>query len=483
MVAYFSGILLAMSLMASLPFSAIAATDSEAPSDVENLVVLETSNQAVKLKWDAATDNTGVAGYVVYYGLSPVTKSGETYDFNKDTGKVTTYTVTGLTNDEKYYFSVIAYDAAGNESANWAYEVSATPKSEAGEDNTAPQVAKAEALNEEEVKVVFTEAVILPTSNAEDSFLIENNDTFEPLSVISAELDEEDISEKTVTLTTAKQDGEAEYTLTVGIDIKDKAGNFVISGTSDTAVFDGSADEKGGLTPADLQMEEVEQVDATSILLHFNKKIVLSLTPEEDFEIAEKDDETKTLTITAVELGENTDGVEDAAALITFEEELTEGTSYIVTTKVTDEDGNEIAAEDNEIDFTYGENEDTTPPKDVDELLAKAIFEAGKYIVKLTWDMPAENEGDTKIQKLYMADSEDGDYSKDASLEAEDLSHEVKDLEPGEYWFKLTQEDEAGNESEGTKVKIVLSETGPEMLGLLFVSIGLGRMFGKKKKK
>ncbi|MFA6992912.1 MAG: fibronectin type III domain-containing protein, partial [Candidatus Gracilibacteria bacterium] len=107
-------------LMAMTALPAYAA-DTTVPSDVEN-VQAEALNATVSLAWDAATDNTAVTGYQVYYGLTSVTETGQSYDEHVDVGNVLEYTVDELTNDTTYYFSVIAYDAAGNESASWAKE-------------------------------------------------------------------------------------------------------------------------------------------------------------------------------------------------------------------------------------------------------------------------------------------------------------------------------------------------------------------------
>ena len=74
-----------------------------APSALSNTASTATS---VSLSWNASTDNVGVAGYGVYRNGSLVsTTSG------------TSFTVGGLTCGTSYTFSVDAYDAAGNRSA------------------------------------------------------------------------------------------------------------------------------------------------------------------------------------------------------------------------------------------------------------------------------------------------------------------------------------------------------------------------------
>jgi hypothetical protein len=65
------------------------------------------SAQTVNLAWDASTD-TSVTGYVVKWGTL-----ARGYTSSIDVGKQTTWTVSGLTADQKYYFAVVAYNGAG----------------------------------------------------------------------------------------------------------------------------------------------------------------------------------------------------------------------------------------------------------------------------------------------------------------------------------------------------------------------------------
>jgi hypothetical protein len=74
------------------------------------------------LQWNANSE-TDLAGYRIYYGTSartgtdPKTCTLCGYATKVDVGKVTTYTVSNLTNNTTYYFSVSAYDTSNNESA------------------------------------------------------------------------------------------------------------------------------------------------------------------------------------------------------------------------------------------------------------------------------------------------------------------------------------------------------------------------------
>lgn len=62
------------------------------------------------LSWSANTE-TDLAGYKVYYGTS-----SRSYGAPVDVGNRTTFTATGLSEGQTYYFAVTAYNAAGSES-------------------------------------------------------------------------------------------------------------------------------------------------------------------------------------------------------------------------------------------------------------------------------------------------------------------------------------------------------------------------------
>lgn len=67
------------------------------------------------LAWDAITA-TNLGGYRVYYGTAPgayIQAAGQ----GLNVGKVSTYTVTGLSRGKRYYFAVTAFDTSNNESA------------------------------------------------------------------------------------------------------------------------------------------------------------------------------------------------------------------------------------------------------------------------------------------------------------------------------------------------------------------------------
>ncbi len=97
--------------------SAVQATtlpDTTPPTVPTGLSVTGTTTSTVSLAWTASTDNVGVAGYKLYRGGAQV-----------GTSSVTSYTDTNLNASTTYSYTVSAYDAAGNNSAQTS-PVSAT---------------------------------------------------------------------------------------------------------------------------------------------------------------------------------------------------------------------------------------------------------------------------------------------------------------------------------------------------------------------
>lgn len=81
------------------------SSDTEPPTAPANLTASNVTSATVDLSWSAATDNVGVTGYNIYNGATLVT-----------TVSTTSHTVTGLSPNTSYTFTVRARDAANNES-------------------------------------------------------------------------------------------------------------------------------------------------------------------------------------------------------------------------------------------------------------------------------------------------------------------------------------------------------------------------------
>ena len=81
-------------------------TDTEAPSVPSGLIASNTTTFSIELSWDASTDNVGVSSYDIYV------------DGNLETSTSNTnYTITGLSSNITYDFTVSARDIADNISA------------------------------------------------------------------------------------------------------------------------------------------------------------------------------------------------------------------------------------------------------------------------------------------------------------------------------------------------------------------------------
>jgi chitodextrinase len=83
--------------------------DVLAPTTPTGLTVVSAGSNQVSLTWTASTDNVGVSGYRVYRNGAPA-----------GTSAATTYSDTGLSAGTTYSYTVLAYDAAANVSAQCA---------------------------------------------------------------------------------------------------------------------------------------------------------------------------------------------------------------------------------------------------------------------------------------------------------------------------------------------------------------------------
>lgn len=79
--------------------------DTQAPTAPAHLRSAGSTSTSVSLAWNGSTDNVGVSGYEVYRGTTLVTTVS---------GSTLSYTVSGLSPNTTYSFTVKARDAAGN---------------------------------------------------------------------------------------------------------------------------------------------------------------------------------------------------------------------------------------------------------------------------------------------------------------------------------------------------------------------------------
>lgn len=95
----------------SITVSVTTNGDPEGPTPPVNLKVTLANDNETKLSWTASTDVTGVNGYYVYRAVG----SGSFYQLATTTG--TSYTDKNLSFRETYRYYVVAFDTAGNTSA------------------------------------------------------------------------------------------------------------------------------------------------------------------------------------------------------------------------------------------------------------------------------------------------------------------------------------------------------------------------------
>jgi hypothetical protein len=480
-------------------------SDMTPPDDVENLQI-EIFDGAVLLSWDVATDDTGVTGYSIYSGPEVVDLDGGEYSNPViDTGDVIEYLIEDLENGEEIHFAVTAYDAEGNESESYSNEVYGTPDPSYGPapeptheaaDEEAPTVNDAQAVDNQTVQVIFSEAVVLPGAAPETAFNIIDNATSETLMVVAVEMDPDDVLGLTVLLTTDPQEGGAEYILTAGIQIEDAAGNPIISGTSDTAAFIGSTVEPGSDLTGDLPETDLDAPTVMSassegdnlVTVVFSEPIILDSDPETNFFIAEEADATNILDIIDVQK-------EDTGSMVVIETSPQDAITYsVIVTGVLDESGNEIDETANSATFEGDEGEvaeeeedveedmeeETGPsltPENVKNFVASVVSE---FVVQLTWDLV--DDPSVIDQILYKSIDGGTNYDSGTSLGPDKEEVEIKGLTPGaEYYFKLTTKDVEGNESDGVISHIRLPETGMGLGLLVGASMGLAALRRRKK--
>jgi chitodextrinase len=111
---------------ATVTFSVATPVDTTPPSVPMNLSATAVSSSAINLTWTASTDNVGVTGYKIFRGGVQV-----------GTSATNSYSDSGLTASTQYTYTVSAYDAAGNNSAQSS---SASATTQAGADTTPPSV-------------------------------------------------------------------------------------------------------------------------------------------------------------------------------------------------------------------------------------------------------------------------------------------------------------------------------------------------------
>src|SRR5204863_222196 len=103
-----------------------APPDTTPPTVPTGLTASAVSSSQINLSWTASSDNVGVSGYRVYRNGTQIATTG-----------ATSFANTGLSPSTTYSYTVAAYDAAGNLSAQSSPASATTP---APPDTTPPAV-------------------------------------------------------------------------------------------------------------------------------------------------------------------------------------------------------------------------------------------------------------------------------------------------------------------------------------------------------
>ncbi len=491
--------LMAISLLMIAPIARADDTDVQVPSDVENLEAFA-GEESVNLSWDMATDNVLVTGYKIYYGVESVTGDSGEYTFDPiETDDDISYELTGLTADITYYFAITALDATGNESEYYSNEVSATPVAailDEVADTEAPYMVEAISVDKMTAEISFSEEVDLPT-DAANAFSIIGLENDEELEVLDAYTSDE--NQSVVIVTTGTQEAGVSYMITVNTSVTDKTGNAVVSGTLDSAVFDGTdaeptieddvaaddeaADDVVADEEVDTESPEIKDVEADdtliSVVVTFDDDVVLPTeNPETAFGIYLADDRTAILTVLSATQDET-----DLSKVVLATSEQSPGEDYVLqVTGITDLSGNEFTNDfDRTVNFTAAviEIADLIPPEDITSFLAELI-DGLPTSVDLSWTASINTAGDLVDQLLYMSEDSGDNYGSAESLGPDATSYTVDGLTEGEtYTFMITTVDEAGNESVGVVKSVTLPQTGAG-LGIVLIATVLGTKAAKK---
>lgn len=203
--------------------------------------VLNSQARELIVSWDQNTE-ADLAGYKIYYGTS-----SKQYTQFIDVGKVTSFTVTGLTEGTKYFFAVTAYDTAKNES-DFSQEVSATiPVT----DTTPPTIYAVVVKNAVSLDLIFSEPVDKASAETIANYRINNGIT---ITAVSLEADR-----YTLHLTTSTHQP-GSYSITVN-NVKDLAQNVIAPNSSQSYQF--IADDNTPPVIASVRILDQTHVDIT----------------------------------------------------------------------------------------------------------------------------------------------------------------------------------------------------------------------------
>src|SRR5438876_191301 len=132
-------------LWTSNPVTVTVSNDTTAPSVPTGLTAAAVSSSQINLSWTASSDNVGVSGYRVFRGGTQIA-----------TTSTTSYANTGLSPSTTYSYTVAAFDAAGNLSAQSSSASATTPAPPDTTPPTVPTGLTASAVSSSQINLSWT---------------------------------------------------------------------------------------------------------------------------------------------------------------------------------------------------------------------------------------------------------------------------------------------------------------------------------------
>jgi chitodextrinase/uncharacterized protein YdeI (BOF family) len=135
----------ALSSYKRIVFTVVPYIDTSPPSVPSGVQATGVSSSSIQLTWTASTDDLGVAGYRIHRNGSEV-----------GTTAATSYLDTGLSAQTSYSYTVSAYDAAGNSSAQSSPPAAGTTMPPDTTPPSVPTNVQASALSSSSIQVTWT---------------------------------------------------------------------------------------------------------------------------------------------------------------------------------------------------------------------------------------------------------------------------------------------------------------------------------------
>ncbi|MFK5926442.1 MAG: fibronectin type III domain-containing protein [Desulfuromusa sp.] len=205
-------------------WSGSTGADTEDPTIPQNLNAVASSHSQINLTWNTSTDNVAVTGYRIYRDGSEIA-----------TTAAPAYNNTGLTASSTHSYTVLAYDAAGNESAQ-SGSASATTLPTGG-DTEAPTVPQ-----NLDATIISATAIDLSWDASTDNTAVTGYKIFRNGTEIANS-----------TTTTYRNNGlTASTTYTYRISAYDTAGNLSAQSSAATSTTPAAPDTEAPTIPQDL---------------------------------------------------------------------------------------------------------------------------------------------------------------------------------------------------------------------------------------